>query len=66
MILFEPVKLFMVNVTGGGLGAIVKLTVVEHPPAAVIVTLVVPGFNPLAEVVVGVIAPGGSGFQLTV
>jgi hypothetical protein len=56
----------IVKLAGFGMGDMVKLAVVEHPPVDVTVTFVIPAESPLAEVCVGETTPGGVGLQLTV
>jgi hypothetical protein len=60
-----PVKLLMVNVTGGGWGSALSVTVEMHPPLKLSVTVVVPTGRPVAVSELGPTEPG-AGDQLTV
>ena len=55
------------NTDGAKAGFILKLVVVEHPPAAIIVALYKPGaIPPVPDVCVALVTPAGIGAQLTV
>ena len=63
--LLDPVTFTNVRV-GGATFIMLKAVVVEHPPAAVTVTFVVPLFRLFAMVCVLEVIDAGVGFQFTV
>ena len=58
VIVYEPVRLLILNVTGGGAGNTFKVTVALQPNGSNIVTVVIPTGNPVAESELPAIEPG--------